>query len=147
MPDELWRKLATSTGHAGILTDPRFESPKARRRNFKDVQDMVAEMVRSRSRDELWQIFREHQLASSPVLTIAEVVENDHIKARGAFVEVEHPQAGTLKLLRPWIRFSEAPTEITHAGPAIGEHNAEVYRELLGIEEERLRELKATGAI
>jgi crotonobetainyl-CoA:carnitine CoA-transferase CaiB-like acyl-CoA transferase len=81
------------------------------------------------------------------VLSIAEVVEDEHIKARGAFQEVEHPKAGTLKLLRPWIRFSEHPTAIDHAGPAIGEHNAEVYKDLLGIDAEKLKALKEAGAI
>jgi crotonobetainyl-CoA:carnitine CoA-transferase CaiB-like acyl-CoA transferase len=111
------------------------------------MQEKVAEMVRTRKRKELWEIFQKYQLASSPVLSIGEVVENEHIKARGAFVEVEHPLAGTLKLLRPWIRFSEFPTGIDHAGPAIGEHNAEVYRHLLGLDDTKLADLKAAGAI
>ena len=41
----------------------------------------------------------------------------------------------------------EKPTTIDHAGPAIGEHNAEVYRELLGFDERKLAELKEAGAI
>jgi crotonobetainyl-CoA:carnitine CoA-transferase CaiB-like acyl-CoA transferase len=50
-------------------------------------------------------------------------------------------------MLRPWIRFAEKPTAIHHAGAAIGEHNAEVYRELLGFDEKKLAELKEAGAI
>ena len=104
-------------------------------------------MVRGHSRAELWEIFKTYKLASHPVLSIAEVVESEHIKDRGAFVSVEHPTAGTLRLLRPWIRFSEMPTSIDHAGSAVGEDNAVVYRDLLGIDDDRLRELKAAGAI
>ncbi|HEY4200644.1 MAG TPA: CoA transferase [Devosiaceae bacterium] len=146
-PDDLWRALTTSLGHEEAASDPRFIDMKTRRKNFPQVQEMVAEMVRGHTRAELWEIFQKHQLASSPVLSIGEVVENEHIKARGAFVEVEHPKAGALKLLRPWIRFSEMPTGIDHAGPAIGEHNASVYKELLGIDEGKLEQLKADGAI
>lgn len=147
MPDELWRNLTAALGHEDAATDPRFDSPAARRRNFPEVQEKVAEMVRGHSRAELWEIFKTHKLASHPVLSIAEVVESEHIKDRGAFVSVEHPTAGTLRLLRPWIRFSEMPTSIDHAGRAVGEDNAVVYRDLLGIDEDRLRELKAAGAI
>lgn len=147
MSDEFWTNLATSLGDEAALTDPRFENAAARRRNFPHVQAKVAEMVKGHTRAHLWEIFRKYGLGSFPVLSVAEVVEDEHIKARGAFVEVEHPQAGTLKLLRPWIRFSDAPPTIHHAGPAIGEHNAEVYKDLLGFDEEKLRELKAAGAI
>lgn len=147
MSDELWRTLATALGHEEAISDPRFADMKTRRRHFPQVQEKVAEMVRGHTRDALRAIFKKHSLGSFPVLSIAEVVEDEHIKARGAFVDVEHPQAGMMKLLRPWIRFSQSPTGIHHAGPAIGEHNAEVYKELLGFDEERLRELKAAGAI
>jgi crotonobetainyl-CoA:carnitine CoA-transferase CaiB-like acyl-CoA transferase len=145
--DELWRILTSSLGQPDAADDPRFATAASRRRHLPQVQEKVAEMVRDRPRAELAAIFRRHGLGSFPVLSIGEVVEDEHIKARGAFVEVAHPQAGMLKLLRPWIRFSEQPTTITHAGPAIGEHNAEVYRDLLGIDEARLKELTDIGAI
>jgi crotonobetainyl-CoA:carnitine CoA-transferase CaiB-like acyl-CoA transferase len=145
--DELWRNLATALGHDDALTDPRFVDMAARRRHLPQVQQKVAEMVRASTRADLWAIFKKYGLGSFPVLSIAEVVNDEHIKARGAFVEVEHPQAGTLKLLRPWIRFSDSPTTIDHAGPAIGEHNAEVYGRLLGFDDKKLRELEAAGAI
>jgi crotonobetainyl-CoA:carnitine CoA-transferase CaiB-like acyl-CoA transferase len=147
MRDELWTSLATALGHEDAVTDPRFVDRATRRRHFPQVQDKIAEMVRGHTRAQLWEIFKQFGIASSPVRSIAEVVDNEHIKARGAFVEVEHPQAGTLQLLRPWIRFSETPTVIDHAGPAIGEHNAEVYKELLGIDDAKLHELKSAGAI
>lgn len=147
MPDELWGNLTSSLGDPGAATDPRFETTATRRRNFPQVQEKVAELVRDKTRAQLWEIFKEYRLASCPVLSIGEVVEDEHIKARGAFTEVEHPQAGKLKLLRPWIRFSEMPTSIDHAGPAIGEHNAEVYKDLLGLDDEDLRALKEAGAI
>jgi len=145
--DELWRHLATSLGHEEAVTDPRFATAAARRRHFPQMQDKVAEMVRTHSRARLWQLLKTHGIANSPVLAIDDVIDDEHIKARGAFVEVEHRQAGTLKLLRPWIRFSEMPTGIEHAGPAVGEHNAMVYEELLGFDAEKLRQLRAAGAI
>lgn len=145
--DELWRHLASSLGFPDAATDPRFVNAAARRRHFAQVQEKVAEMVRGHTRQRLWEVLKPHGIANSPVLSIAEVVDNEHIRARGAFVEVDHPQAGTLKMLRPWIRFSDAPTTIHHAGPAIGAHNAEVYRDLLGFDEAKLRQLKDAGAI
>ncbi len=145
--DELWRNLATALGREDVLSDSRFVDAASRRRHLRDVQATVEEMVRPHPRAHLWEIFRKYGLGSFPVLSIAEVVEDEHIKARGAFVDVEHPDAGTLKMLRPWIRFTEKPTAIHHAGPAIGEHNAEVYNELLGFDDRKIAELKEAGVI
>ena len=91
MRDELWTSLATALGHEDAVTDPRFVDRATRRRHFPQVQEKVAEMVRGHTRAELWEIFKQYGIASSPVRSIAEVVDNEHIKARGAFVEVEHP--------------------------------------------------------
>lgn len=145
--DEMWLNLVTALGHPDAAADPLFTNMAARRKNLPKVQQKVADMVRPFSREHLWSIFKKYGLGSFPVLSIAEVVADEHIKARGAFLEIEHPQAGKIKLLRPWIRFSNAPTTIDHAGPAIGEHNALVYRELLGFDEEKIRQLHEAGAI
>lgn len=145
--DELWTKLVKELGREELLTDPRFIDAPTRRRHLRDVQATVEELVRPHTRAHLWEIFKKHSLGSFPVLSIAEVVEDEHIKARGAFVDVEHPDAGTLKMLRPWIRFEENPTTITHAGPAIGEHNDEVYRDLLGFDDAKLAKLRDEGVI
>lgn len=145
--DELWTKLATELGREELIADPRFVNSASRRKNLRDVQAVVEEMVRPHTRAHLFEIFKKHSLGSFPVLSIAEVVEDEHIRARGAFVDVEHRDAGTLKMLRPWIQFMEKPTTISHAGPAIGEHNAEVYGELLGYDEGKLANLKEDGAI
>lgn len=145
--DDLWRKLATALGREDVLEDPRFVDAATRRRHLREVQATVEEMVLPHTRAFLWEVFKKYGLGSFPVLSIDEVVEDEHIKARGAFVDVEHPQAGQLKMLRPWIQFMEKPTTIEHAGPAVGEHNTEVYRDILGYGDDKIQELKESGAI
>lgn len=147
MSDRFWRFLTTSLERPDAADDPRFVDMGARRRNFGALQNCVAEMVKDRHRHDLWAIFRSDGIASAPVLTVAEVVEDRHLAERDAFVEVEHPQAGRLRLLAPWIRFSSTPTEITHAGPAIGEHNREVYADLLDLDDETIADLAARNVI
>jgi crotonobetainyl-CoA:carnitine CoA-transferase CaiB-like acyl-CoA transferase len=72
-------------------------------------------------------------LASAPVLTVGESVEDMHLKARGAFVEVDHPEAGKVKILAPWVRFSDTPGAITSPAPLMGQHNREVFGQILGL--------------
>ena len=141
LTDALWERFATAIGHREATADPRFATALARQRNFEALQETVGVWVRDRTRDELWQIFAAHGIASTPALTLGELIDDEHLRARGAFVEVPHPSGDTLTLLQPWIRFSDYTGEIANAGPAIGEHNHEVYARLLGLSEHEVDRL------
>ena len=146
VPDR-WAALCESLGHPEAIDDPRFDTIDKRRTNFEALMEQAQEWVRPKTRTELWQIFRDLGLPGAPVLTMGEAVEDENLKARGAMLEVNHRAAGQLKMLRPWVRFNETDTTISHAGPAVGEHNYEVFEELLDLPPERVDELKQNGVI
>ncbi|MEU9059206.1 CaiB/BaiF CoA-transferase family protein [Streptomyces sp. NPDC048430] len=147
LSDDLFRKYSTALGHAEAIDDSRFATVGTRRENLKLLQATVAGWMKKFTARELFDILRAQQVPAGAVLSIDQVLEDEHIVAREAFVNVEHEEAGKLTLLAPWIRFSETPAAITHAGPAVGEHSDEVYRELLGYDAATLAELRADGAI
>jgi crotonobetainyl-CoA:carnitine CoA-transferase CaiB-like acyl-CoA transferase len=147
LSDSLWERFTAAIGHEEARDDARFRTPEDRRRNFDALERTVGGWFRDRTRDELWEIFKETGVASTPALTMAELLDDEHLRARHAFVEIEHPQAGRLTMLRPWIHFSEASTGIAHAGPAIGEHNLEVFGELLGLDAEEIGRLATEGVL
>ncbi|WP_405970772.1 CoA transferase [Streptomyces sp. NBC_00988] len=147
LDDRRWSRFCVSMGHPEGIEDPQFLTPHDRRINFDKLMLRVREWVRERTRDQLWETFRTEKIPGAPVLGLDEVIEDDHIRQRGAFVEVEHPQAGTLTMLRPWIRFDDRDTTIRHAGPGIGEHNQEVYGELLGLSVQDVDRLTAEGVL
>lgn len=145
--DELWAKLCAAMERPELAEDPRYATPKDRRRNYHELEEIVSAWVLRKTRQELWETLSSFGLSSAPVLSIGEVIDDPHIKGRGAFVPIEHPQAGTLTLLAPWARFSETPSAITSAAPLIGQHNVEVYGELLGLSEAEVRQLADEGVI
>lgn len=145
--DDLFRRYSTALGHPEAIEDPRFADVKKRRENLKLLQATVAGWMKEFTKMELFRILREQKVPAGPVMTIDEILEDEHIKARNAFVKVDHDEAGELTLLAPWIRFSGTPTHIRHAGPAVGEHNYEVYKQLFGLEKEDVERLREAGAI
>jgi crotonobetainyl-CoA:carnitine CoA-transferase CaiB-like acyl-CoA transferase len=145
--DERWSRFCARMGHPEGTEDPRFADLDARRRNFPDLMETVRSWVTTMPKAELWEIFVAEGIPGAPVLALGEAIDDAHVKERGAFVEVDHPEAGTLTMLRPWVRFSNHDTKISHAGPAIGEHNDEVYGELLGLSSAEIDELRAQGAV
>jgi len=133
LSDELFARYVKAMGHPEALDDERFGSANLRRANYQALADLMGEWMREMTKEDLFAILREQGLAAGPVLSIDEVIENEHVRARGVFTDVDHPQAGKVKLLSPWIRFSDTPGRVTHAGPRVGEHNYEVYGDLLGM--------------
>ncbi|HWH25374.1 MAG TPA: CoA transferase [Pseudolysinimonas sp.] len=147
MTQEQFSGFATALGHADALDDERFATVEARRANLSLVQQTAAEWLREFTPKELFDMLTPLKVPVGPVYSIGDVLEDRHIVERKAFVSVPHEEAGDVTLLAPWVRFSKTPATIRHAGPGVGEHNASVYTELLGLDSERIAELREHGAI
>ena len=86
------------------------------------------------------------QAACGAVLDSTEVLADEHLRARGMVVELEHPDRGRFPMLGNPIHLSASPTEVRPA-PLLGQDNADVYGTLLGLGEEELRKLANDGVI
>src|SRR5262249_10668681 len=134
--DSLWKALCEGMGEPSAAQDERFATEAARRKNYEQVEAKVSEWVRDHTRAELWEIFSKIGLSSAPVLSLGEVLEDEHLRERDAFVEVDHPEAGRVTLLAPWVRMSRTPAAIERPAPLVGQDNEEVFRGILGVDGE-----------
>jgi formyl-CoA transferase len=75
------------------------------------------------------------------------MLEDPHFIARAAIVSTEHPSFGTLRMQNVAPRLSESPSSIRSPAPALGQHTAEVFRELLGIDTAALAAYQARGVV
>jgi crotonobetainyl-CoA:carnitine CoA-transferase CaiB-like acyl-CoA transferase len=76
------------------------------------------------------------------------MLADPHFKARDAIIEVETERFGTLKMQNAFPKFSETPSSVRSPAPSIiGQHNAEIYGGLLGMNAAEIEALKASGAI
>jgi len=80
-------------------------------------------------------------------LSMGEVIEDQHIKERNAFIDRNHPTAGPTKLLAPWIHMSKTPASIRDDSPAIGQHTDNVLGGVLGLSAAELSALRAEGVV
>lgn len=147
MSDAVWAKVAHLMGRSDLIEDPRFTTEAARRQHQAEFEEMVRAWARGQTRQELWEGLRDLDYFGAPVLSIAEVLEDPHIKERRAFIERDHPSAGRTTLLRPWIHMSKTPTDIHDVAPALGQHTNEVLGGLLGLTSAELGDLHAQGVI
>jgi crotonobetainyl-CoA:carnitine CoA-transferase CaiB-like acyl-CoA transferase len=83
----------------------------------------------------------------APVSTMGDLLNSEHLKTRGFFVELSHPVAGTYKYPGAPLKYGATPWQIRMPAPALGQHNAEIFGARLGLEPQRMRTLQAKGVI
>jgi crotonobetainyl-CoA:carnitine CoA-transferase CaiB-like acyl-CoA transferase len=145
--DTEWGRLSQVIGREELTEDARFATAPARKRHRGELEGMLKAWARGKTRQEVWDGLRDIGYFGAPVLSIGEVMEDPHIKARGAFTERVHPSAGPTKLLAPWIHLSKTPSEIREDAPALGQHTDEVLGGLLRLTAAELGDLRARGVV
>jgi crotonobetainyl-CoA:carnitine CoA-transferase CaiB-like acyl-CoA transferase len=147
LSDAGWVKLAKLMDREDLIADARFADQTARKQNRAELQALIKAWARGRTRQELWDGLRAIDYFGAPVLSMAEVIEDPHIKERQAFVDRHHPTAGPTKLLAPWIHMSKTSASIRTDAPALGQHTDEVLGTLLGLSAAQLSELRQNGIV
>src|SRR5262249_270130 len=85
-------------------------------------------------------------VACGAVLDSSEVLADEHLRARGMVVDLEHPDRGRFPMPANPIHLSASPTQL-RAAPRLGEHNGEVSGRLLGLGTAELAQLERDGVI
>ena len=119
----------------------------ARKQNRAELYNLIKTWVRGKTRQELWDGLRAIDYFGAPVLSMGEVIEDPHIKERQAFIDRDHPTAGPVKLLAPWIHMSKTPASIRSDSPSLGQHTDEVLGQLLGLGNAEIGELRSQGIV
>lgn len=144
--DRTFNRLAALMGRSDMLTDPRYRTNRARVEHRDEVDAIVAEWFGQRPADEVQRRCDEHGVPVSAVMSVADIFADPHYAARDMLVEVEHPRLGRMKVPGVVPKFSETPGTVRGVGPALGEHNREVYGEL-GLSDDDLARLSEEGVI
>jgi len=96
---------------------------------------------------DLLALLEKYGIPSGLIYRAADMLEDPHFKARGAIVSTAHPAFGTLRMQNVAPRLSASPSSVRTPAPALGEHNAQVYGELLGLKPETLDDYRSRGVI
>jgi crotonobetainyl-CoA:carnitine CoA-transferase CaiB-like acyl-CoA transferase len=100
-----------------------------------------------KTRDEAVRLLIEAGIPAAPVNTVTEAVVDPQINAREMIVDLEHPGIGKMPVSGIVVKLSKTPGSIETPVPKIGQHNIEIYRDLLKCTEEEIARLKEQGVI
>lgn len=145
--DAQWSALTRLASGASFAGEERFATAAGRLAHVDDLDTQLAAWTAHHDRDALVATLRAAGVAASPVQSIHEVWTDPHFGARGLRHGVQIPWYGEEQLWRaPW-SFSESTPLIDAPGPTTGQHNAQVFGDLLGLSGEEIATLVEAGVI
>ena len=136
-----------------VMNDPEwadldiFQNMKTRAENADVIYSFLSEWTMEHTKMEIQEKCQAAGCPITAVYTVAEAAEQEHLKARDYFVDMEHPELGKLKNLGAPFKLPASPGGPVTAAPLLGQHNEEIYGGLLGLSKDEIAELRQQGVI
>lgn len=143
--DALARRIGPEVGMPDLATDPKFATIDDRRRHQNDMWEIIGEFALKHGKREFMGILNEINVPCGPIMSTEDLANDEHVKLREMYVELDHPQRGKWWNVGMPIKLSDSPARIERS-PTLGEHNDEILREVLGYDDARIAGLKSASA-
>jgi len=143
----VFERTMQAIGRPELVADPRFIDNRKRGENVAALDAIIGDWVAQRTVEECMAALVPAGAAAAPVYSVAEVLADPHVQERRSVVAVDDPVLGPVRMQAPTPRLSRTPGELKSTGPALGAHNDEVYRGLLGKTASELERLRAERII
>jgi succinate--hydroxymethylglutarate CoA-transferase len=140
-------RIAEVLGHPEWATDARFTSNRARVENRAAIDGLINEAL---SQDDAGVWLEKLKAVGVPcgrINSVADALDDPHTAARDMIETVEHPTIGALKMLGIPFKFSDTACSVRRAPPTLGQHNDEILKGELGLDEKAIAELRQTKVI
>jgi formyl-CoA transferase len=145
--DTVFQRLAAAMGQPELATDPRYASHGARGANQRDLDALVEAWTQDMTTKDVLDLMDQHGVPAGLIYRAPEMLDDAHFKAREAIVSVPHPDFGELRMQNVAPKLSATPGSIRSPSPALGQHNDEIYLQMLEMDRARYEQLKAQRVI
>lgn len=143
---QMWKPLINAMGKPELADDPLFATPDARWENRDAFAQIMSAWTMQRTKFEVMKILGDAGVPCGACQDTGEVLDDPHLKARDMIVDVDFPTRGSYKTVGCPIKLSDSPAEISRP-PMLGEHTAELLRELCGMDETQVARMKEKGIV
>ena len=146
--DKLFARLAEAMGRPELASTGLYGEQKTRLDNRHEVNEIVRDWCGSHTRDEVLALCNDANAPAGPLNNIADIFGDRQFHARRNLVAIDDPSLGeTLIVPSVLPRMSRTPGRIAHLGPKLGEHTEEVLKDLLGLGDGEIAELRSHRVI
>ena len=145
--DGQYAKFVEAGGRTELAQDERFATNPMRVRNRDVLVPILAEMVKTKSRDEWINLLEAAGVPCGPINNLDDVYVNPQVAARELRADLPHPCGAPVKLVKSPMKLSGTPVRCDMAPPTLGQHTEQVLEELLGHGEAEIAALRAKGIV
>ena len=144
---EKWPLFCSALGVVELIDDPRFATGWTRSQSYQELEPLLSEAMRKKTSQEWLAELEALEIPCGPVNTIDIVAQDPQVLHRGMVRDMPHPRLGSMKGVGTPLKLSRTPAGAFTPAPDLGEHTAQVLRELLGLGEEEVSALREEGVI
>ena len=134
-------------GYPQIAEDSNYATNDLRASKAEYLDGIINDWTLQHSLKEANEILDQFDVPNGPIYNIADIMNDVHYQAREMIENVRIDGLGSLKMPGIMPKFSETPGRIKWAGPKLGQHNQEIYQDILQYSDEKIKQLKETGII
>jgi CoA:oxalate CoA-transferase len=145
--EQQWKDLVELMGNPDWAESELFKDQFARGENWDGLALLMNEWLAGQSKQAFFHAAQAKRCPVGPVNRIDEVLDCKHLADRGFFVKIDIPGAGKVKIPSAPYKFSKTPWQLERPAPTLGQHNAEIYCDRLGISREDLVNMRSSGVI
>jgi formyl-CoA transferase len=145
--DTVFARLAAVMGRPHLAADERYATHSARGANMAELDELIAAWTAGLPAERLLAALHEGGVPAGRIYRAEDMFADPHFAAREAIVTVPHPDFEELAMQNVAPKLSASPGSVRTPGPALGRHNDEVYRGLLGLDDQEIERLSAAGVI
>jgi len=145
--DTVFGRLTEAMGRAELAKDPRYATHGSRGAHQQELDELIADWTRTIPAERLEALMDEFGIPSGKIYRTPEMLEDAHFRARQAIVTTAHPKFGELKMQNVAPKLSATPGGVRAAAPDLGQHNDEVYRNVLGFDLAKIAALRERSVI
>ena len=143
--DRHWQAWFDALGTPDVFADdPRYASITTRTENIDSIYSELAETLLTRASADWLELFDKADIPAMPLNTPESLLTDPHLDAVGFFKSVEHPTEGKIHDMAVPAIWSETQPAPDKLAPRLGEHSAEVLREI-GFDDARIADMMANG--
>jgi crotonobetainyl-CoA:carnitine CoA-transferase CaiB-like acyl-CoA transferase len=139
-------RLFAVIGQPELTFDVRFRTNSDRLRNVDQLDKIIQAWIAERSRDECLDILTKAEVTAGQVYDVRELIDDQHVKSRGALIEIPDEDAGTILMHNIVPRLSHTPGAIRRRAPDLGSDTEAVLSEI-GYSPEQTAELANRGVV
>ncbi len=128
--DRQWDRFLRAVDRADLLEDARFTSHGMRAAHIAEVYEFLAGLFATRTTAEWTALLSSIDVPVAPMNKVADLLDDEHLAATGFFEAEAHPTEGSLLAPRTPTGWSASPPGPRTPAPLLGQHSAEVLREV-----------------